>query len=75
MYSLPLARHFEARLSQGGDNLFTIPHHAVLDTLEQVVPDRVVREDSSRRPAHSRACLDVGAVSGVAASCRAGSSG
>jgi len=36
-----LARHFEARLPQGGDDLGPVPHRSVLDTLEQVVPDQV----------------------------------
>ena len=38
---LALARHFEARLPQGGDDIGPVPHRAVLDTLEQVVPDQV----------------------------------
>jgi len=37
------ARHFEASLPQRGDDIGTIPHHAVLDALEQVVPDQVAR--------------------------------
>ncbi|MDE0357263.1 MAG: hypothetical protein OXN92_05920 [Gammaproteobacteria bacterium] len=36
-----LARHFETRLAQRGDDIGTIPHDAVLDALEQVVPDQV----------------------------------
>ena len=36
-----LARHFEARLPQGGDDIEPVPHRALLDTLEQVVPDQV----------------------------------
>jgi len=38
-----LARHFETRLAERGDDIGTIPHHAVLDSLEQVVPDQVAR--------------------------------
>jgi len=36
-----LARHFEARLPQCGDDLVAIPHRSVFDALEQVVPDQV----------------------------------
>ena len=35
--------------SQTGRQLFTIPHHAVLDTLEQVVPHRVERPPPTQR--------------------------
>jgi len=38
-----LAGHFETRLPQCGDDIGTIPHHAVLDALEQVVADQVAR--------------------------------
>ena len=38
---LALARHLEARLPQGGNDIGPVPHRAVLDTLEQVVPDQV----------------------------------
>ena len=41
MIVLALARHFEARLPQGGDDIKPVPHGAVLDALEQVVPDQV----------------------------------
>jgi len=40
---LALAWHFEARLPKRGDDIGAIPHHAVLDALEQVVPDEVAR--------------------------------
>ena len=40
---LALARHLEARLLQGCDDIGPVPYRAVLDTLEQVVPDRKVR--------------------------------
>ncbi|WP_420447352.1 hypothetical protein [Candidatus Palauibacter sp.] len=36
-----LARHFEARLPERGDNIVAVFDRAVLDTLEQVVPDQV----------------------------------
>ena len=32
---------FQARLPQDGDDIGPVPHRAVLDTLEQVVPDQV----------------------------------
>jgi len=38
-----LARHFETRLPQRGDDIGTIPHHAVFDALDQIVPDQVAR--------------------------------
>jgi len=38
---LALARHFETRLPQRGDDIGTVAHHAVLDALEQVVADQV----------------------------------
>ena len=38
---LALARHFETRVLQRGDDLGPVAHHAVLDALEQVVPDQV----------------------------------
>ena len=31
-----LARHFEARLAERGDDIEPVAHHAVLDMLEQV---------------------------------------
>ncbi|MCY4647136.1 MAG: hypothetical protein OXE73_09690 [Gammaproteobacteria bacterium] len=36
-----LARHFEARLPERGDNIVAVFDRTVLDTLEQVVPDQV----------------------------------
>ena len=38
---LALARHLQARLPQGCDDIGPIPYRAVLDTLEQVVADQV----------------------------------
>ena len=40
---LALARHLKARLPECGDDIVAVPHHAVLDTLDQVVPDQVAR--------------------------------
>ncbi len=38
---LALARHFQARLPERGDDIEAVFHHAVLDALDQVVPDQV----------------------------------
>ncbi len=38
---LPLPRHFKARFTQRGDDIEAVLHRAVLDALEQVVPDQV----------------------------------
>ena len=62
---LALARHFEARLPQGGDDLVAIPHGPVLDALEQVVPDQVAGGGFEPEPGPQPLRLDVGAVSGL----------
>ncbi|MDE0652001.1 MAG: hypothetical protein OXI76_10635 [Gemmatimonadota bacterium] len=36
-----MAGHFKPRLPQRGDDLVAITHRALLDALEQVVPDQV----------------------------------
>ena len=60
-----LARHFKAGLAERVNDLVTIPHGPVLDTLEQVVPDQVSGGgfEAEARPQPSR--LDVGAVTGL----------
>ena len=60
-----MARHFEARLPQRGDDIGALPHHAVLDTLDQVVPDQVARGCFEPEPRPQLGRLDVGAVSGL----------
>ena len=62
---LALARHFEARLPQGGDDFVAIPHRSVLDTLEQVVPDQVAGGGFEPEAGPQPRRLDVGAVSGL----------
>ena len=62
---LALARHFETRLPEGRDDLFAIPHRAVLDTLEQVVPNQVAGGGFEPEAGPQPRRLDVGAVSGV----------
>ena len=62
---LALARHFEARLPQGGDDIGPVPHRAVLDTLEQVVVDQVAGGGFEPEPGPQPRRLDVGAVSGL----------
>ena len=60
-----MARHFKAGLAERVNDLVTIPHGPVLDTLEQVVPDQVAGGgfEPETRPQPSR--LDVGAVTGL----------
>ena len=62
---LALARHLQPRVPQGGDDIGAVPHRAVLDALEQVVPDQVTGGgfEPEARPQPRR--LDVGAVSGL----------
>ena len=62
---LALARHFEARLPQRGDDLGTVAHHAVLDALDQVVPDQVAWGGFEPEPGSQLRRFDVGAVSGL----------
>ena len=62
---LALARYFEARLLERCDNLFAIPHGAVLDALEQVVPDQVAGGGFEPETGPQPRRLDVGAVAGL----------
>ena len=50
---------------QGGDDIRPGPHRAVLDTLEQVVPDQVAGGGLDREPSPQLRRLDVGAVPGL----------
>ncbi|MDE2658681.1 MAG: hypothetical protein OXI45_00525, partial [Acidobacteriota bacterium] len=60
-----MARHFEARFPQRGDDIGALPHHAVLDTLEQVVADQVAGGCFEPKPGPQPCRLDVGAVAGL----------
>ena len=60
-----MARHFEARLPQGGDDIGPVPHRAVPDTLEQVVADQVAGGGLEREAGTQVRRLDVGAVPGL----------
>ena len=60
-----MARHFEARLPQRGDDIGALPHHAVLDTLEEVVPDQVAGRGFEPKSGPQPCRLDVGAVAGL----------
>jgi len=60
-----LARHFEARVPERGDDIVAVPHHAVLDALEQVVPDQVARRGFEPEPGPQLRRFDVGAVAGL----------
>ena len=62
---LALARHLQARLPQGGDDIGPIPYRAVLDTLEQVVVDQVAGGGFEREAGAQVRRLDVGAVPGL----------
>ncbi len=62
---LALARHFETRLPQRGDDIGTTPYHSVLDALEQVVPDQVAGGGFDPEPGAQLGSLDIGAVSGL----------
>ena len=62
---LALARHLQARLPQGGDDIGPIPYRAVLDTLEQVVADQVAGGGLEREAGAQVRRLDVGAVPGL----------
>ena len=62
---LALARHFKARLPERGDDIEAVFHRAVLDALEQVVPDEVARRGFEPEPGPQLGGLDVGAVSGL----------
>ncbi len=50
---------------QGGDDIRPVPHRAVLDPLEQVVPDQVTGGGLEREPGPQLRRLDVGAVPGL----------
>ena len=60
-----MARHFEARLPQCGDDVVAVAHHAMLDALDQVVPDQVAGRGFEPEPRPQLRCFDVGAVSGL----------
>ncbi len=62
---LALARHFQARLPKRGDDIEAVFHRAVLDTLEQIVPDQVARGGFEPEPGPQLGGLDIGAVSGL----------
>ena len=62
---LALARHLQARLLQGCDDIRPVPYRAVLDTLEQIVPDQVAGGGLKREAGPQLRRLDVGAVPGL----------
>ena len=62
---LALARHFQARLPECGDDIEAVLHRAVLDALDQVVPDQVAGGGFEPEPGPQSRRLDVGAVSGL----------
>ena len=62
---LALARHFESRILQGGDDVAAVAHGAVLDALRQVVADELARVGLDREADPQVGRVDVGAVSGL----------
>ena len=60
-----MARHFEARLTQRGNDIVAAAHHAVLDALDQVVPDQVACGGFEPKPGSQLRRFDVGAVAGL----------
>ena len=58
-------RYFQPGLPQGADDIRTVPHRAVLDPLEQVVPDQVAGLSFKPETGAQPRRLDVGAVSGL----------
>ncbi len=60
-----MARHFETRVPQRGDDIGPVPHYAVLDSLKQVVPDQVTGGGFEPETGPQLRRLDIGAVSGL----------
>ena len=60
-----LARHFQARLPERGDDIEAVFHRAVLDALEQIVPDQVAGGGFEPEPGPQLGGFDIGAVSGL----------
>ena len=57
--------HFQPGLPQGADDIRTVPHRAVLDPLEQIVPDQVARGGLNGEAGAQPRRIYVGAVSGL----------
>ena len=64
-----MARHFEADLLQGGDNVGAAPHRAVLDALHQVVADQAARVGLMFESGPQLQRLDVGPVARLLCPC------
>ena len=63
--ALALARHFEPRAFEGGDDLGAALHDAVLDALHQVVPDQLAGVGLVLETGPQVRRLDVGAMAGL----------
>jgi len=63
--ALALARHFEFRLLQRGDDIGAALHDAVLDALHEVVPDQLTRVGLDLQPGPQLRRVDVGTVFGL----------
>ena len=57
--------HFQPGLPQGADEIRTVPHRAVLDPLEQIVPDQVAGGGLNGEAGAQPRRIYVGAVSGL----------
>ena len=62
---LALARHFESRIRESGDDVAAAAHGAVLDALRQVVADELARVGLDRQTGPQVRRVDVGAVAGL----------
>ena len=62
---LALARHFQTRLPERGDDIGAVLQRAVLDALDQVVADQIAGGGFKPEPGPQLGGLDVGAVSGL----------
>ena len=60
-----MARHLQARLLQGVDDIGPVLYGAVLDTLEQVVPDQIAGGGLECEAGPQLGRLDIGAVPGL----------
>ena len=60
-----LARHFEPRVFESGDDIGAALHDTVLDALDQVVPDHLARVGLHLQAGPQVRRLDVGAVAGL----------
>ena len=63
--AVALARHFESRSLEGGDDIGAAAHDAVLDALHQIVADQLARVGLYLQAGPQLRRLDVGAMAGL----------